>query len=509
MIYASGGKNMSSTEQKEKADQSKNYQRLGGAKKLTLIDAFAQSVGFMGPVFSIAFLVPLLVGINAAGIGAGAAAPLSVLIAAVGVLGLGWIVSEYAKRIQAAGSLYDYVSDGLGRRVGAASGFLYYLGILALGAGILVMISGTIYDTLAAEFNVNPLPRFGWDILLLVGVAAIMYLGVALSTRAQLVLALISITVVLSFFVVVLVKVGGGNDVVKAMSPSTSPQGLHGVLFGVLYGVLLFTGFETAANLGEETAHPKHDISRAVLISVIAITGFYIIGTYAQVAGYHFDLAAIGKNAGAPLFGLAGPLSGGGYGSVAVRRALELVVILDMLAVAIGVSVSASRGFFAMARDERLPKPLAKVSGRGTPLIASSMVLAGYAVVILATETWTGLFAQAGLPHYVAMFSWAVTFGGFALGIIYLLMCVGAIRGLVDHPKRWAVYLACTVGILVSGAALFGAVYKVPAPTIWAPYAGIGALAVGFLLTVIFPGRGAKTTTFPELAPAEQGQLKL
>src|ERR1035437_1531012 len=82
MIYASGGKNMSSTEQKEKADQSKNYQRLGGAKKLTLIDAVAQSVGFMGPVFSIAFLVPLLVGINAAGIGAGAAAPLSVLIAA-------------------------------------------------------------------------------------------------------------------------------------------------------------------------------------------------------------------------------------------------------------------------------------------------------------------------------------------------------------------------------------------------------------------------------------------
>ena len=39
---------------------------LGGAKKLTLVDAVAQSVGFMGPVFSIAFLVPLVVGITAA-----------------------------------------------------------------------------------------------------------------------------------------------------------------------------------------------------------------------------------------------------------------------------------------------------------------------------------------------------------------------------------------------------------------------------------------------------------
>ena len=36
---------------------------LGGAKKLRLLDAVAQSVGFMGPVFSVAFLVPLIVGI--------------------------------------------------------------------------------------------------------------------------------------------------------------------------------------------------------------------------------------------------------------------------------------------------------------------------------------------------------------------------------------------------------------------------------------------------------------
>lgn len=484
-------------------------QQLGGAHKLTLVDAIAQSVGFMGPVFSIAFLVPLLVGLNASGKGAGSAAPLSVLIAAVGVLGLGWIVSEYAKRIQAAGSLYDYVSDGLGGRVGAAAGFLYYLGILALGAGILVLISGTIADTLKAEFNVSPLPQLGWDIILLVLAAAIMYLGVALSTRAQLILALISLTVVLIFFIVVIVKVGGGNHVAKAFNPSSSPQGFNGVLFGVLYGVLLFTGFETAANLGEETAHPKRDIPRAVIISVIAITGFYLLGAYAQVAGYHFDINVLGKNAGAPLFGLAAPPTDGGYGSTGVRRITELVVILDMLAVVIGISVAASRGFFAMARDHRLPTPLATVSQRGTPLVAGSVVLAVYIVMVVLTQTWTGLFAQHGLPHYVAMFSWASTFGGFALGVIYLLMCIGALRGLADHPKRWAVYLACTVGILVSGAALFGSVYKVAAPIIWAPYACIGVFIIGFALTAVFPGRAPTVTTFGGLAPAEQGPLKM
>jgi amino acid transporter len=486
-----------------------NYPRLGGPKKLSVVDAVAQSIGFMGPVFSIAFLVPLLVGLNASGKGAGVAAPLSVLIAAVGVLGLAWIVSEYARRIQSAGSLYDYVTDGLGARVGGAAGVLYYAGIMVLGAGLLVMIGGTITDTLTAEFGSSLLPELGWDLLLLIGLAAVLYFGVALSTRAQLVLALVSLVVVFLFFLYVIIKVGGDNDVATAFRPSSSPQGLNGVLFGVLYGVLLFTGFETAANLGEETAHPKRDIPRAILFSVLLIAGYYVVGSYAQMAGYRFSLDAIGENAGAPLFGLAGPVADGGFGSVAVRRILELVVILDMLAVLIGVSVAAARGFFALGRDHRLPKALGKVSGRGTPLVATWALLALYVVVVVLTIGWTGLFAQEGLPHYVAMFSWGATYGSIALGTIYLLMSVGAVRGLVGHPRRWAVLLAASVGIVVTSAAIFGSVYKVQAPTIYAAYAAIGTLVLGAVLAFVFPGRATASTEFDELKASERGPVKL
>ena len=336
----------------QQADSS--YERLAAHHKLKLPDAVAQSIGFMGPVFSIAFLVPLLVGVNAASQGAGGAAPLAVLVAAIGILGLGWIVSEYAKRIHAAGSLYDYVTDGLGSRVGAAAGWLYYSGIIVLGGSILVLISGYIHDTLQAEFNVTPLPVGGWMIVLLVLISAILYAGVQLSTRAQLVLAMISLTLLTIFFIYVIAKVGSGNSA-KAFNPSSSPTHLSGVLFGVLYGVLLFVGFETAANLAEETEHPKRDIPRAVIFAVIAATVFYLIGSYAQVAGFHFDLGKIAKAASAPLFALAGPSSAGGYGSVAIRRLVELLVLFDMLAVLIGISVSGPRGLFAMARDRRLP----------------------------------------------------------------------------------------------------------------------------------------------------------
>ena len=482
---------------------------LGGKRKLTLIDTIAQSVGLMGPVFSIAFLVPLVVGVaSASGNGAGSAAALAVVIAAVGVIGLGWIVAEYTRKIQAAGSLYDYVTDGLGGRVGTAAGWLYYTGMLALGAGILPMIGGTIHDTLQSEFQVTPVPQVVWDIVLLALVATIMFFGVVLSTRVQLTLAMISVTVVLIFSIVVIVKSGGLHHVATGFSPSSSPTHWKGILFGVLYGVLLFTGFETAANLGEEAVHPQRNIPRAVLISVLAITGFYVIGAFAQVAGYHFSLHLLGRNAGAPLFTLAGPASSGGYATVWIRRLVELVVVFDMLAVLVGCAVSASRGLFALARDRRMPSVMTRISRHGTPTGASNFVLGVYAVVIVLVVATTSL-AIPGLPEYVSMFSFLSTYGGFAIAVIYLLISVGALRGLRGAGKTWQLYLAATVGVAVTVAAIYGAVYKVTAPTVYAPYAAVIVLVMGLVASSLVPRASSGVADFTGLAAPDQGPIKV
>jgi amino acid transporter len=143
------------------------YERLG-AKVLTLPDVIAQSVGFMGPVFSSAFVIPLVVGvISASGKGGGVASPLSVLIAAVGVFAIGAIVSRYAKEVHAAGSLYDYVTRGLGERTGTAAGWLYYAGITVLMTGLLLLIGGYLESTLASEFKIDPLPAWAWTLLVI------------------------------------------------------------------------------------------------------------------------------------------------------------------------------------------------------------------------------------------------------------------------------------------------------------------------------------------------------
>ncbi len=481
------------------------YERLG-PKRLTLIDVLAQSVGFMGPVFSAAFIIPLIIGVNVAARGAGTSAPLAVLLAAVGVFALGWIVAQYAKRIHAAGSLYDYVSNGLGSAMGAASGWLYYSGTIILATGLGVLLGGYVHDSLLPAFEVGPwLPVWGWDAVLAAGLFAVLYFGVQISTRVQLTLALISIAVVLIFFITVIAQLGGGNDVAKTFDP-TPTDGFTGILFGVLYGVLIFVGFETAANLAEETKEPKKAIPQAVLGAVILVSIFYLIASYVEVAGFHFDLGVITSQevSGAPLFALGAP--GTEFGSDFWLKILLIVVFLDMLAVYVGASVASTRGTFAMARDRRLPRPLAAVSSRyGTPVGAIVLLIAVQAALIVVADANETILALPGLPHYFAIFAWCATFGGFALLVVYLLMSIGAIRGLASDPNKLGLALAVILGIAVTAGGIFGSFYKVTSPTLLAPWSAVAWGVLGVLYMLLVKGREPASSALEDLRSDVQG----
>ena len=282
-----------------------------GAKVLSFPDVIAQSVGFMGPVFTSAFVIPLVVGVaSVTGKGGGIASPLSVLIAGIGVFAIGWIVSSYAKEVRTAGSLYEYVSRGLGERIGTAAGGPYYAGVTMLTAAVLLILGGYLQSTIASEFSVNPLPGWAWSLIFLVIVALVLYFGVRISTRVQLVLALISIIVVTVFFISVIVKLGSANSF-KPFRPSSSADGWPGIFFGVLYGILLFTGFESSANLAEQTPDPYNRSPFVMFMAGIA-TIFFVLATYVEVAGFHYSLKTLGAAASAPLFALGAAKSAGG-----------------------------------------------------------------------------------------------------------------------------------------------------------------------------------------------------
>ena len=258
-------------------------------------------------------------------------------------------------------------------------------------------------------------------------------------------------------------------------------------------------GFETAANLAEETAEPKRSIPRAVLLSVIAVTIFYLIAAYAQVAGFGFNLDNLAAAAGAPLFALGAAKAAGGFGSDTIDKILEVVVLLDILAVGVGAAVASTRGVFAMARDRRLPSPLAKVHAKhGTPTGAIVLLMVVNVGFIAANQSGT-LFCCPATPHYFSIFVWASTFGGFALVVVYLVMSGGALAGLSQFPKKASVAVAAVLGIGLTIGAIYGSFYKVTSPTLLAPWFAVGWLVIGLIVTVLVKGRAPASGVLDEL----------
>ena len=496
------------------------YERLG-TRRLKLIDVVAQSVGLIGPVFSSAFLIPLIAGFNFSGEGAGVATPFAVILAAIGTLALGWIVAQYAKRVHAAGSLYDYVTMGFGSRIGGWAGWVYYGATLLLSSAIAVLIGWLLADDtngVLAAFGIDGiLPVWAWSLIYVALVFLILAAGIQISTRLQLLLALTSAAVVLAFFIKVIMDSpvlsgGASSDALEPFNPAEAPN-LTGILFGVLYGVLIFVGFETAANLAEEAQRPKKAIPRAVMLSVVIVSIFYVVAAYAQVAGFNLDMDVFTSPdvAAAPLFVLGSPGSPaeGAYGGSTdlILKVLLVVVLLDVMAVGLGAATASTRGIFALARDRKIPGLFAKTTSSGNPIASALVVLlvsGGWVVATVASETLFANGALVGVPHQLGVFQWISTLGAFMIMAVYGVMALGAFSGLRDHPSRGGVVLSAVLGIAVAAGAIFGAIYKVAPPfdRIWL-WAVIWAVA-GLLVNLAVRGREPARIALPDLSTGEE-----
>ncbi len=331
-----------------------------GRGNLRLADVVAQAVGFMGPVFSVTFFLTAIGGASLTGKGAGINIPISLILAAIGMLGVAWIISRFAKRIHAAGSLYDYVTAAFGRRAGFVAGWTYYGGMTALTLAIGLAFGGFLSLTLSINHDID-IDWYWLAIAFWIVAGAIMVLGVQISTRLQLILALVSMIVILAFAIYVILK--GGADGLSGAPFNPGNSTFTGIFYGMLYAVIMFIGFETAANLAEETAEPKRSIPIAVFASVIVVGIFYVIVSYGLLAAFGFDIAAFLDLANfPPLYAAsANPEFGGDN----FAELVQWMVVLDIAAVGLGTATGTSRGYFALG--PRRP-PAAHPGPRERPL---------------------------------------------------------------------------------------------------------------------------------------------
>jgi amino acid transporter len=481
---------------------------------LKLPDVIAQSVSIIAPGMSGGFLTYL------AATKAGGATPLAYVLAAIGALFIGGVVSEFGKSMSSAGSLYTYTSAGWSKTAGFVVGWVYSLALIVLGAAVLAGFS-FFMSLFVQSLTENDFVPWHWFFFAgLVFVAAMSLFNIRISTRAQLGLTALSVAIMV---VAAIWVIGRGTPAVSLLDgttkvaqagksidlgafwPSAAGVPWSGVLLGFAFGLLSFTGFEGGAVLAEETDNPKHNIPRAVIGSVLVAGVFYVLITYATSIGFGVRQAATDWPLSA-----AGLVVAATAVSSAMAKLVLFAVAVSALLCALGVLNASSRFLFAMGREGVLPRSLGSTHTHWkTPWTATIgtlvvWVVLNYGLLLVtsgATEVALGGAASAdGVPIFppavrgaLFIFAYWATLATPAIMLAYLLLGIAGFRkGQADGNSRLEItgVLAALTGLLAVVGSLYYS-FKEAAPGVgilgviaWIPWINLAVVGIGIAVAV-------------------------
>lgn len=441
--------------------------------QLTTVDCVAQSLA-VGPVFSGGVLGGLLAFVLAPGAG-----PFVILITTIGVLGIGWTLSEFAKRYSGSGTVYEFIAHSLGKRAAAFSAGVYHLAATTLAGPGIAIIGGLWAHTFFNEHMGLDIAWWVWAMIVALIMFAANISGVQLSVRAQLVLIVLSIIPFLVLFVKVLADGGPSGNSWKPFDPNNIAEG-GSVFKGLLFAILMFIGFELAAALGEESRNPQRSIPIAVVATILIVGTFYVITQYTL---------AIGATETASDFVPMADVYLNRFFAVWI----DLAILLDILAVGIGFQLAASRGWFTLARDGLLPAPLAKLNRRLLPAMSSLVILA-ITIITTLIALWrygTDLVDPTGPDfflnaHVFNAFLIASRIGGFLISIVYVLLCVAALKNFA--LRKPIDLIAAVVGLATVILAIYSQFWKDTAPVaseLWGRHIALILLGVALIWTIV------------------------
>jgi amino acid transporter len=253
------------------------------------------AIGTMAVIFmAVATAAPITAMVGnvpiAVGFGNGSHAPAGYIVATV-VLGLFAVgYSTMAKHITATGAFYGYISHGLGRIVGMASGILITMAYVVFEGSLIGIFSFFFQNLLKTQFGFT----IHWIVpaLLMLALNAILtYFDVNLAAKV-LGVFLVTEILMLSLGALAVLVHGGGPDgfaVAETLKPvgAFQPAAIAGASagLGLFFAFWSWVGFESTAMYGEESREPKKIIPRATMISVLGVGVFYVFISWMAIAG--------------------------------------------------------------------------------------------------------------------------------------------------------------------------------------------------------------------------------
>ncbi|QUQ63219.1 APC family permease [Kutzneria sp. CA-103260] len=390
----------------------------------------ANSVGVVGVVFmAIATAAPITAMTGnvpvAVGFGNGIGAPAGYLFATVvlTVFSVGYVAMT--KHITATGAFYGFVSQGLGRVIGLASGLLAVMSYIVFEASIVGIFAYFAQSTVLAQFGVH-LPWQLFAAIMLAATAILSYFDIHLTSRLLGVMLVAEVSMLFLMAVAVLVR-GGGPDGIP-LSPVNPLNAFGGPAagLGLFFAFWSWVGFESTAMYGEESREPKKTIPRATLISVVGVGIFYIFVSWMAIAGNGLA-RSVQVAAADPLGFFFGPTETFvGHWAVLL---FQWLLITGSFACGMAFHQCAARYMYAIGREGLIWKRLGRTHPRhGSPYVAS-FTQTVIAVVIVA------LFSLAGQDPYLSLYTLMAILGTMAILIVQTL-CSFAVIGYFARNHR-------------------------------------------------------------------------
>ncbi len=259
-------------------------------------------------------------------------------------------------------------------------------------AGLALAFSG---DYLGEIVDVPQVPA---ALVFLLVVALLNARGIKESLRANLVMTVIEVSglaLVVGLAAIVVSRGDGDPGRVLQLREDTSAP--LAVLGGALLAYYAFVGFETSANIAEETRDVRHSYPRALFGALL-------------VAGVAYVLVGLAVSAAVPTGVLAasdGPLLEvvRASGDLVPPRLFSLIALIAVANGALLTSIMASRLLYGMSRDGLLPPVLGRVlPGRRTPGVAI-VVTAAVSMVLASIGTLAELASTVVLLLLVVFLS--------------------------------------------------------------------------------------------------------
>ncbi|MBP2327853.1 amino acid transporter [Kibdelosporangium banguiense] len=412
------------------------------------------SVGLLGVVFmAVATAAPITAMTGnvpvAVAFGNGIGAPAGYIFATVvlTIFSIGFVAM--ARRITSAGAFYGFISHGLGRVIGLASGLLAVLAYIVFEASIVGIFAYFADTTINAQLGVD-LPWQVYAGIMLAVTAILSYFDIHLAARVLGVFLVAEIAVLAVMAFGVLLQ-GGGPDGIPA-SPLDPAAAFGGTAagFGLFMAFWSWVGFESTAMYGEESRNPKKIIPIATMVAVIGIGLFYVFVSWMAIAGN--GLAGSVQIATANPLGLFFAPTEQAVGHWAVV-AFQWLMITGSFACGMAFHQCAARYLYALGREGLIWRRLGRTHPKhGSPFVAS-FAQTGIAVVIVA------LFSVAGQDPYLGLYTLMALLGTMAILIVQALCSFAVVGYFWGRRRRGGHWFTTLVAPLAGGAGMITVVW--------------------------------------------------